>query len=32
MWDISCLYEKGNGAIHLVLKLREVDSQFFRFS
>lgn len=25
MRDISCLYEKGNGAIHLVLKLREID-------
>ena len=29
MGDISCLYEKGNGAIHLVLKLREIDPQFF---
>ena len=29
MRDISCLYEKGNGAIHLVLKLREIDPQFF---
>ena len=25
MGDISCLYEKGNGAIHLVLKLREIN-------
>ena len=29
MWDIFCLYEKGNGAIHLVLKLREINPQFF---
>ena len=29
MGDISCLYEKGNGAIHLVLKLRKIDPQFF---
>ena len=30
MWNISCLYEKGNGTIHLVLKLSEVDPQFFK--
>ena len=29
MRDISCLYEKGNGAIHLVLELRKIDPQFF---
>lgn len=31
MGDISCLYEKGNGAIHLVLKLRKIDPQFLDF-
>ena len=29
MGDISCLYEKGDGAIHLVLELREINPQFF---
>ena len=29
MGDISCLDEKGNGAIHLVLELRKIDPQFF---
>ena len=29
MRDISCFYEKGNGAIHLVLKLSEINPQFF---